>query len=488
MEMLVIAGPVVATMTSYTLMQFVDKLMVSRIGPEPIYVGAQGNGGFLSWVPISFAMGALTIINTFVSQHLGAKRPERGAAYCWAGCWASLAYWLFVLIPFALVLPTVFSWARAGETDPAALASMVLRDTMATEYAQVLLYGACITLVARGVQQYFYGMHRPMIIMVASMAGNVTNIVLNTFFIYGPKSPESTGIAAIDGWLHACAGLSASLGIPAMGVTGAAVATVCGTLIEAVIPMAVFLSPRFNRLYHTRAAWRPDMVRIKELLRIGWPAGAMFGNEMICWGMFMVFQVGHFGTLHSTAGWITHQWMAISFMPSYGISVAITSSVGRFLGMGRPDLAQQRAWLGLRLAVGWMSFCAVVFFFFRHELVGMFIESRTGAADAARIMEIGAEFLIATAAFQFFDGFTMSISGALRGAGDTKWPGIFTLVLAWTILVGGGWAFVYLAPGLSSLGPWIAASIYILLLASAMLWRFLLGHWKTIRLVEQPTS
>ena len=75
-EFLLIAAPVVATMTSYTLMQFVDKLMVSRISPDPIYVGAQGNGGLLSFVPIAIAMGLLTVINTYVSQNLGAKTPD----------------------------------------------------------------------------------------------------------------------------------------------------------------------------------------------------------------------------------------------------------------------------------------------------------------------------------------------------------------------------------------------------------------------------
>ncbi len=485
-ELLSIAMPVVATMTSYTAMQFVDKLMVSRIGPEPVYVGAQGNGGFLSWIAISVAMGTLTIINTFVSQHLGAKSPEKSPAYCWAGCWAGLAYWLVVLIPFGLALPTIFSWSRAGETDPAALATMIWRDRMSAEYAQVLLYGAIITLMARSVQNFFYGMHKPSVILVASVLGNIVNLLLNVFFVYGPKAPAATGIAFFDGWFGFCAELSHSMGLPAMGVKGSAIATLVGTSVEAIIPLAVFLSPKYNRLYHTRAAWRPDFAKIRELIKVGWPAGAMLGNEMVCWGMFMVFQVGHFGTSHSTAGWITHQWMAISFMPSYGISVAITSSVGKCLGMGRPDLAEQRAWLGLRLAVVWMSFCAIVFFVFRNQLIALFIESNTPEPEAKRIMAIGAGFLIATAAFQFFDGFAMSISGALRGAGDTKWPGVFTLILSWTIIVGGGWAFVLLAPGMSSLGPWIAAATYIVLLAVVLFWRFRLGHWKSIKLISQP--
>src|SRR5438876_281767 len=62
-ELLRIAGPTVATMTSYTLMQFVDKWLVSRIGPDPVYVGAQGNGALAAFVPISIAMGLLTVIN-----------------------------------------------------------------------------------------------------------------------------------------------------------------------------------------------------------------------------------------------------------------------------------------------------------------------------------------------------------------------------------------------------------------------------------------
>ena len=151
------------------------------------------------------------------------------------------------------------------------------------------------------------------------------------------------------------------------------------------------------------------------------------------------------------------------------------------MGMGRPDLAEQRAWLGLRLAVAWMSFCAIVFFVFRNQLIALFIESSTPEPEAKRIVAIGAGFLFATAAFQFFDGFAMSISGALRGAGDTKWPGVVTLILSWTIIVGGGWAFVWLAPGLSSLGPWIAAAAYIVLLSMAMLWRFVYGPWRGMR-------
>src|SRR5688572_22476503 len=90
-EMLIIAAPTVATMTSYTAMQFVDALMVAEIQPaDPVYLAAQGNGGVAAFVPIGIAMGLMQVINTYVSQNLGAGRPERGAAYGWHALWISL--------------------------------------------------------------------------------------------------------------------------------------------------------------------------------------------------------------------------------------------------------------------------------------------------------------------------------------------------------------------------------------------------------------
>src|ERR1043165_2179859 len=113
-ELMAVAAPTVATMTSYTLMQFVDKFMVSKIGPDPVYVGAQGNGGLSAFVPISIAMGAVTVINTYVSQNLGAGRPERGPAYAWNGMWITLAYWLVLLVPYGFALPRGFAAGGVG--------------------------------------------------------------------------------------------------------------------------------------------------------------------------------------------------------------------------------------------------------------------------------------------------------------------------------------------------------------------------------------
>lgn len=492
LEMAFIAAPVVATMTSYTLMQFVDKLMVSRIGPDPIYVGATGNGGLAAWVPMSIATGFITVINSYVSQNLGAGRPERAPAYAWAGMWIAVLFWLVFLVPFALVLPWVFDAVRetpvvhgAAQVDLAALAEAVRRDQMAAGYGRILLLGAVITLLARAISQYFYGMHRPVVVLLATLAGNLVNIVGNSLLIYGPVAPAPTGSALVDGWLSFCASLCGTLGIPAMGVNGAAWGTLFGTCFELLIPLAVFTSPSFNRRFNSLASWRPSLTHMRDLYRIGWPGALMFGNEMVCWSFFMVYLVGAFGAVHSTAGWIAHQWMSLSFMPTVGISVAITATVGKAMGAGRPDLAAQRARQGLAMAVAYMTLCGVVFVLFRRQLVEMFIPETTLPETAAQILKLGAAFLIAAAAFQFFDGVAMSLSGALRGAGDTRWVGIVTLFLSWTLIVGGGLALVRWAPSLESRGPWIAAASYIIALALAITYRWRGGKWRTMKLVHE---
>lgn len=472
-ELLGVAAPTVGTMTSYTLMQFTDKIMVSKIGPDPIYVGAQGNGGLAAWVPISIVMGAMTVVNTYVAQNMGGGRPERGPAYVWNGMWITALYWLVIMIPLGFAMPWVMelSLTHLGAAGGPAVegAAPTPRQAeqlrMSIEYGQTLAFGSILTMWTRVVSQYFYGMHHPGIVLIAGLTANIVNVGVNWVLIFG------------------------KFGVPALGVFGSAIGTLISTGVELAIPLAVFLGPRLHGLYATRSAWRWSLTHVKEILKLGWPAGLMFGNEMVCWGYFMVYLVSGFGDLHATAGWIAHQYMSLSFMPAVGISVACTAVVGKYMGMRRPDLAARRAWLALGLAMAYMLACAVVFVVFRRELVLLFIEKDTPQGDVNEIVRMGSMFLIAAATFQAFDALAMTTSGALRGAGDTVVPGVLTMVLSWAVIVGGGSAMVRFWPGLESLGPWIAASAYIALLGSVLMARFVRGKWKSRRLLrDDPPS
>ena len=78
----------------------------------------------------------------------------------------------------------------------------------------------------------------------------------------------------------------------------------------------------------------------------------------------------------------------------------------------------------------------------------------------------------------------MVTSGALRGAGDTFFPGLATVVASWGIIVGGGILMTNSFPQLESIGAWIAAAVYIFTLCMLLLGRFLTGRWRSIRLLD----
>ncbi|MCB9845062.1 MAG: MATE family efflux transporter [Phycisphaeraceae bacterium] len=483
--MLRIALPSIVTMTSYTVMQFIDGLMVSRIRPiDPVNLAAQGNGGMAAWVVMGASIGLFGVINTYVAQNLGAGRPERGSAYGWSAIWMAMAM-AAVAIPYALVVPSIY--AALGHHEPLI--------TLESRYAQILIFGAFFTMAARGLANYFYGLHRARVVMIAALVCNVSNVLLNMLLIFGRQGMAPTGWVVIDAPAASITAFADAIGLDGLGVAGAAYATVSGAAIELFIPLALFLSPRMNRLYATRAAWRPSRAAMSDIIRIGWPGALMMINEIFCWAFLMTYLLAAAGraagedpVVHNTAGWIALRYMHVSFMPAIGLSFAVTAVVGRCLGMRRPDLAERRAWLGLRLTLTYMGLCAAAFVLFRGPMSRAFIPAEMSPEQAQTLVRVASHVLIAAAVFQIFDAAAITMLGALRGAGDTVWPGVLTIVLSWGCIVGGGWLIVALVPNLGSLGPWIAASTYIVLLGLGLLTRFIRGRWREITLLDPESK
>lgn len=348
---------------------------------------------------------------------------------------------------------------------------------------------------ARSMHHYFYGLHRANVVLVSAVVGNLTNVFVNLLLIFGEG-----GMPVPSGWLgelvigpisEPIAVLSGVLGIEAMGITGAAIGTVAGSAMEFIIPFLLFVSPKYARLFGTRQAWKASARCIKDLFRVGtWP-GFMFVNEMVCWTILLVWLVPRGGAavgddpvLHNTVGWIALQYMHLSFMPAVGISIATQAMVGKAMGRGRPDIGLSRTMLALKISLGYMGLCALCFVVFREPLIAVFINEGTSVAERDRLIEIGMKIMIAAAVFQVFDAVAITLTGALRGAGDTVWPGVATIILSWVCIPGIGWLLIVVMPGLGSIGPWIGASLYIIGLGIALGFRFWGGKWKTMTLVD----
>jgi len=445
-ELLAIAAPSVLAMISFPLKQFVDALMVSALGD--VAIAGQGNGAIVGLVFMAGVMGMLSVINTFASQCLGASRERDAPAYAWNGVWISLIAAALVAGVAPFIGHVFIAMEHTGE---------LLRTE--TQYARVLLLGAFFPMAARGVAYFFYGVHKPAIVVAAMIVGFTINIGLNYLLIQG------------------------RLGFPQLGVVGAGVATVTASACEFSVPFLFFLSPRMNAWLRTRSAWRPSMGRMRELWRVGWPAGLMFANELLCWGIFMAWIIPKLGEAHNTASWIALRYMQLSFMPTVGMQIAVTAVVGRRIGQRDPDGAQHRAVLGVKMGMVYMGVFALAMVLFRQPMIMLFVTDAVDAQRQAEILRIGSTIMILAAVFQVFDALGIILIGALRGAGDTLFPGLAMAGLAWLVLIGGSAVMVALAPGLGSAGPWMMASLYIILVGLVMSRRFSHGAWRSIRVL-----
>ncbi|MFG0257615.1 MAG: MATE family efflux transporter [Phycisphaerales bacterium JB043] len=452
-ELSIVALPAMATMVSYTIMQFIDGYMVSQLGAEEFT--AQGNGGMTVFVFFALFLGTLSVVNTYVSQHLGADQPRRTPAYLWNALWICAFSWVLMLPLIALIGPLFTMFGHDEE---------VVR--LETTYAQIQIAGGFFMLAARTCGQYFFGLHRPGVVLISSVAANAVNIVANYALIFG------------------------KLGMPELGVAGASLGTVIGSMLEFAIPMAIFLGPSMRARLATHLAWRPCARHIKELIGLGWPAGLQQGNEILCFGLFVTWIVGQLGTNDNTATWVLFRYLHLSFMPIVGLSIAVTAVVGKHIGGGHPDRANHRAWLGVTLGMAYMGLFGLVLLVFHEPMFRLFLTGReTAPEDVETILAIASGVVIWAVVFQLFDAMGIVFIGALRGAGDTVVPGIVGGLLCWGAMIGVGYAtVVWRGEQWGSKGPWASLALYITLLGLAMCLRWRRGAWRRRSLLDRGVT
>jgi MATE family multidrug resistance protein len=441
-EVLRLAVPSVLNTVSFTLMQFVDGLMVSRVSKEAL--SAQMVGGITAFTALCFFIGLLSCVSTFASQNLGAGRKERAARYGWQGLWLACgaAAALALLIPAAPALFALFGH------EP-------LVAQLETRYFQVLTTGAVFSLTATALGSFFMGVHRPMVPLAAGVAGNACNLAAAYGLIFG------------------------KLGLPELGLMGAAVAGILGAAVQALIMLGFFVSGKYAREYEVRRQWRPAWRAMRDLARIGAPAGGMFVADILMWTIFMGRIIGTFGTEALAGTAILNRYWQLCFMPAIGVSTAVTAIVGKHCGARQPRLAWRRAHAGLILVEAYMVTAGIVIWLARDRLVAFFNDPPDPAVQS---IATGAVIFILLC--QAFDALNVIFIGALRGAGDTLWPGMVQTALAYGLGLGASALVAYEAPQWGMQGPWATASGYIVLLGLVMWGRFLGGKWRRITVVE----
>ena len=441
-----IALPMVLSQATDTVMLFADRLFLSRLGKT--YIAASMSGGLTSLVVQSLFLGIIGYVNAMVAQYYGAGKNENCARTVSQGMYLSLVSYPVLLA----IIPHIYRFfSFMGHTE-----SQILLEY---SYFRILIFGSVLGLFRTAVNGFFIGLGKTRIVMTANIAAMVINVPLNYIFIFG------------------------KLGFPAMGMEGAALGTVCGGFGALVIMAGIYFGPRYAKEFGTRTNWRFNLPLTKTLARYGVPAGFEFFINIAAFNIFLQL-IHSYSEDVAAAVTITFNWDLVAFIPMIGVGVATTTLVGQYVGAGDYVGARKATWLAYRIALSYAGFMILMFLTQTGTLVSVFT---SGFSDTGgNVVSLAKTMLRLAAMYTFFDATNLVFSGALRGAGDTKWVMWISGTLHWLMVTGVIVCIKVIK--LSPVGTWLFFIGFIVALGGSMLLRYRFGNWERFRIVEEPAA
>ena len=443
-ELLRLSLPLILSNSIWTLQVTIDRIFLSRLGTETL--AATMAAVMLFWTPFALLQNTANYATTFVAQYQGAGRPGRVGPAVWQSLWFSCGSGL----AFLLLVPLAGPIVDFGGHSPAVQALEI-------DYFVCLCYSALPTLIIASVGSFFAGRGDSWTVLGINSVGLSVNALLDYAWIFGH-------------W-----------GFPAWGIVGAGWATVVGQWASALVGLGLMLRARHRQEFATLAGWRFDGELFQRLMRFGLPSGLQWALDCLAFTAF-IFLVGRLGDAELAATNIAFTINMIAVLPALGIGQGVSILVGQRLGEDRPDLAERSTWSGFRIAWLYMALMAFLYIAVPEVFVLLFHTS-DGEGKVAELVVVLLRFV---AVYSLFDCMNFVFSFALRGAGDTRFVTLVSLVLAWPIMVLPTAAALEYGWGLS--WSWAFCSGYIVALALTFLLRFVYGPWKSMRVIEAAVS
>ncbi len=430
------AYPVILTQLSMTTMGVVDSAMVGQLGASEL--AAVGLGGIWLWTFFCFFYGTAAGVQTFVSQQHGGGRPSECGAWTWQGLYALLPATAAAAFLLFLGAETLLAWLGPSQQV----------QPLATQYMSVRAIGVLGLCAATVVAAFFRGVGDTRTPLYATLVANGLNVVLDYGLIFG------------------------RLGLPRWGVVGAGSATAISEWVYAAVIFFAFMRPAVRGAYRTQ--WvAPSLSALRRLLRTGAPIGGQWLLEMLSFAVFLTL-VARMGDASMAASQAFIALLSLSFMQASGLGIGVATLVGRYIGAGDPGSAERSFRSALKLTLLLSGGIALLFITLPGPLMRIF-------SDDPDVLRLGGPLLLVGAVFQFFDAFGIVTDGALRGAGDTRWPFLVRFAMAWGLFLPLAWLFgIPLGGGLT--GAWLGGTIYVCVLTVYLLWRFRSGAWREIRI------
>jgi MATE family multidrug resistance protein len=260
-------------------------------------------------------------------------------------------------------------------------------------------------------------------------------------------------------------------GLPKMGVAGSALGAAIAQATGGLLVTAVLLKGR-GQIRLRLAHFGPDWEMIRRVMRVGLPTGVE--NLLFRVGnMAYVTVLTSLGVEAYAANQVAINGWSLSFMPGFGFAVAATTLVGQALGAKEPEAAQQRGFTSYKIGALLMGAIGVLFVIFPAQIMGFF-------TNDPEVIALGTMPLRVMGLVQPFLAANMIFAGALRGAGDTRYPMVVTAIGIWLVRL--PLAYLLAVPlGWGLVGAWTAMSLDTVVRGTLNFRRFRSGRWKATK-------
>jgi len=275
---------------------------------------------------------------------------------------------------------------------------------------------------------------------------------------------------------------------PHLGWAGIAVGTLCGYIVGGGLIVALLLRGRSGISINWRR-FTPDFATIGRLLWVGLPGGADMLTVIGC-QLWFLSVINQLGALATAAHGVALSVEAVVFLPGVALQMAAATLAGQYLGARDPARASRSVWTACGIGLGVMAAGGAVIYSLAGRLTPLFVSSEQSAVALA------AEPLVRTVSLAMPAlALMMILTGALRGAGDTRWPLVFSLIgflgvripaaywLAFPEIHLPGLDRVVVGWNLGVVGTWYAMVSDLTVRAALVLSRFLQGRWKDVEVL-----
>ena len=438
-KVLKLVWPLALGMANNALMQFTDRVFLAKESSASLEAVLPAS--ILAFLFVSFFQSIAAYSGTFVAQYHGAGDADGCARSCRAGLLLSLASGLVLVlfIPFGRL---ICDWC--GHSP----------DVLSREktYYTIVMAGGFLLCAAMAVQSFFTGIGRTRLIFWVNVLGNAVNILLDYLLIFGCGP------------------------IPASGIAGAAFATVAAQALQFVVLVALAW-PHLSSA--RRSPWSETRDLLWRILRFGAPAGVYSVLNILSFTAF-VFLTGRVGDM---AFAVSNAVLTVNYLlyaPVEGFSVGVGTLVGQCQGAGDPDGAAQAARRTLLLAELYISVASLSVLAFYRPILGLFVAD-AATFDATAFYSLGFVLFVLMVAWQCFDCADVVLSGALKGAGDTRFVMLWMLFCAFGFWMPLLFLVYWLHPTMPALWSTMIAYVALICVGTWIRWRH--GPWRNIKLV-----